>query len=216
MEAAARTRSALRACCALLAACLAGACRQDMHDQPRGEAYEAARFFADGRVMRPQVAGTVARGRLDEDEHLHRGLQNGELAREFPFAIDLAALQRGRERYAIYCTPCHDASGSGDGMIVRRGMKRPPSFHEQRLREAPPGHYFDVMTRGFGAMFDQADRITPEDRWKIAAYVRVLQRSQSATLADVPADRRAQLEAEPLPSGQPEAEPLPSAQEQAR
>jgi len=199
MEAAFHTSSVLRACCVLALACLASACRQDMHDQPRGEAYEGSRFFADGRVMRPQVPGTVARGRLDEDEHLHTGMQGGELAREFPFAIDLAALQRGRERYQIFCTPCHDASGSGDGMIVRRGMKRPPSFHEQRLREAPPGHYFDVMTRGFGAMFDQADRISAEDRWKIAAYVRVLQRSQSATLADVPADRRAELEAEPLP-----------------
>jgi mono/diheme cytochrome c family protein len=189
----------------LLVACLASACRQDMHDQPRGEAYEGARFFADGRMMRPLVPGTVARGRLDEDEHLHRGLQNGELAREFPFAIDLAALQRGRDRYAIHCTPCHDASGSGDGMIVRRGMKRPPSFHEQRLREAPPGHYFDVMTRGFGAMFDQADRISAEDRWKIAAYVRVLQRSQNASVEDVPADRRAQLEVQAVPGAQEHA-----------
>lgn len=180
----------------LLAALCAASCRQDMHDAPRFEALESSAFFADGRSARPLVPGTVARGWLAEDEHLERGALDGQLAATFPFPIQRADLERGRERYEIFCTPCHDATGSGNGRIVQRGLQRPPSLHDARLVEAPVGHLFDVMTRGFGAMYDLSDRIGVEDRWRIAAWVRVLQRSQRGTLADVPAGERARLEAE--------------------
>lgn len=171
-------------------------CRQDMHDQAKLQGNEVSTFFADGRANRPSVEGTVARGRLFADEHFYRGTVDGAPAEEFPFEITRGVLDRGAERYRIYCTPCHAAAGDGEGMIVQRGMKHPPSFHIQRLREAPPGYFFDVMTRGFGAMYDVSDRVSPRDRWSIAAYVRALQLSQSATLDDVPAEQRAELEAQ--------------------
>jgi hypothetical protein len=180
----------------LLVALLAASCRQDMHDGPRLEAMEASAFFPDGRSVRPLVPGTVARGRLEEDEQLERGTLDGQLAATFPFPIERADLERGRERFEIFCTPCHDATGSGNGRVVQRGFQRPPSLHEQRLRDVPVGHVFDVITRGLGGMYDLADRIEPVDRWRIAAWVRVLQRSQHGTVADVPADERARLEAE--------------------
>jgi mono/diheme cytochrome c family protein len=176
-------------------ACGAAACRQDMHDQPKGEPLEASAFFADGRVARPLLEGVIARGELELDPHLATGKVGGKLVDTFPFEIDAAALERGRQRYGIFCTPCHDAAGLGEGMIVQRGMKRPPSLHIERLREAPAGYFFDVMTNGFGAMYDVSDRIGVEDRWKIAAYVRALQLSQHASLDDVPAAERAELEA---------------------
>lgn len=181
---------------ALALGVLAFACRQDMHDQPKGEPMEASRFFADGRVARPFVEGVIARGGLELDTHLHMGKVAGKLVDSFPFAIDAAALERGRQRYGIFCAPCHDAAGSGDGMIVQRGMKRPPSFHIERLRQAPAGYFFDVVTNGFGAMYDHADRIRAEDRWRIVAYVRALQLSQNATLDDAPSAERARLEAQ--------------------
>ena len=182
---------------AVVAAALVAAtgCRQDMHDQPKLEPYESSEFFTDGRASRPLVPGTVARGRLCEDEHLHRGTVDGAPAETFPFEVTRAVLERGRERYGIHCAPCHGAAGDGDGMVVRRGMTRPPSYHLARLREAPPGYFFDVITNGFGAMYDLSDRITAEDRWAIAAYVRVLQAAQNARLEDVPAGDRAALEA---------------------
>jgi mono/diheme cytochrome c family protein len=171
------------------------ACRQDMHDQPKGDVLEASAFFADGRVARPRVEGTVARGQLELDLHLYTGKIAGKPAETFPFEITRERMQRGRERYEIFCAACHDSAGTGEGMIVQRGMKRPPSFHIERLRSAPPGYVFDVITNGFGAMFDQADRIAPEDRWAIAAYLKALQLSQNASLEDVPAAERARLEA---------------------
>jgi hypothetical protein len=171
------------------------ACRQDMHDQPKGETFEASAFFDDGRVARPLIEGTVARGRLELDEHLERGLVDGKPAATFPFEIERADLERGRERYGIFCSPCHDAAGTGNGMVVQRGMKRPPSFHEQRLRDAQPGYFFDVITNGFGVMFDYRDRIDARDRWRIIAYVRALQLAQDAELDDVPPQERAALEA---------------------
>jgi len=179
-----------------LAAALATGCRQDMHDQPKLQPYEASAFFADGRASRPLVPGTVARGRLFEDEHLHRGTVDGAPAASFPFEVTRAVLERGRERYAIHCAPCHGAAGDGDGMVVRRGMKQPPSYHLARLREAPPGYFFDVITNGFGAMYDLADRVEARDRWAIVAYVRALQLAQNASIADVPPAERARLEAE--------------------
>ncbi len=191
----ARRRSMLRIWPALLVGFGGLACRQDMHDQPKGEPMEASAFFADGRVVRPLVEGVVARGQLELDPHLSTGKVGGKHVETFPFAIDAAALERGRERYGIFCAPCHDAAGLGEGMIVQRGMKRPPSLHIERLRSAPVGYYFDVISNGFGAMYDYADRIRAEDRWKIIAYVRALQLSQNATLDDVAPDERARLEA---------------------
>ncbi|MBL8861897.1 MAG: cytochrome c [Planctomycetes bacterium] len=187
----------LRAFAWVLAALAAGpllvGCRQDMHDQPRLKPYGKSGFFADGRAMRPLVPNTVARGRLFEDAHFHQGRVDGKDAEAFPLAITKDVLARGRERYGIYCINCHGTLGDGDGMIVSRGMKRPPSYHIDRLRAAPPGYFFGVITNGFGVMYDLADRIKAEDRWAIVAYVRALQQSQNATLDDVPPAERDRL-----------------------
>ena len=187
-------RSAICFCLLLAWGLLSVGCRQDMHDQPRYEPLEASDFFEDGRASRPLVPGTVARGQLHTDAHLYTGKIAGELATTLPFPVTRAVLERGRERYAIYCTPCHDRVGSGQGMIVRRGFRRPPSLHIDRLRQVPVGHFFEVMSNGFGAMLDYAAQLTPNDRWAVAAYMRALQLSQYATLADVPADVQPQLQ----------------------
>ncbi|RMD94067.1 MAG: cytochrome c [Calditrichaeota bacterium] len=155
------------------------ACRQDMHDQPRYEPLEESTFFADARSSRPLVAGTVPRGHLDLDEHFYTGKVNGEPVTTFPFEITREVIKRGQERYNIFCSPCHDRVGRGKGMIVRRGLKQPPSFHTIRLREAPVGHFFDVITNGFGVMPSYADKVKPRDRWAIIAYIRALQLSQN-------------------------------------
>ncbi|HTL47719.1 MAG TPA: cytochrome c [Verrucomicrobiae bacterium] len=165
----------------------------DMVDQPRYEPMEASNFYADGRSARPLVEGTVARGQLHDDVQLYTGKVDGKPADTFPFPIDEKVLLRGQERYNIYCSVCHDRAGYGLGMVVRRGFKRPPSFHEQRLKDASPGYFFGVMTNGFGAMFDYAAQVTPEDRWAIAAYIRVLQASQDVSLNEIPADAKAML-----------------------
>jgi hypothetical protein len=170
------------------------ACQQEMANQPKNKPYSSSAFFDDGRAARPRVEGTVARGQLDIDEHLYTGKIDGKLATTLPFPLTRQLLARGRERFNIYCTPCHDAIGTGQGMVVRRGFRRPPSYHIDRLRQAPIGHFFDVMTHGFGAMSDYAAQVPPNDRWAIAAYIRALQLSQHATLAEVPADRRRQLQ----------------------
>lgn len=180
----------LLALIACLAAPMLSGCRQDMHDQPRLKPYAKSTFFADKRAMRPLVPNTVARGRLFEDAHLNLGKVDGKDAVAFPMPITKEILARGRERYAIYCINCHGTLGDGDGMIVSRGLKRPPSYHIDRLREAPPGYIFGVITNGFGVMYDLSDRIRPDDRWAITAYVRALQQSQNSTLDDVPADKR--------------------------
>jgi len=177
---------------ALLIVCAAG-CRQDMHDQPKYTAYRPSEFFADGRSARPIVEGTIAQGQLNEDELLYAGRVGGELATVFPFAVDAAVMQRGRERYDIFCSPCHGLTGEGDGMVVQRGYRRPSSFHIDRLRQAPPGHVFDVITNGFGAMPDYAAQIPVRDRWAITAYMRALQLSQNATAADLPPDAQGRL-----------------------
>jgi len=169
------------------------ACRQDMHDQPRFEPLEGSTFFQDGRASRPLVEGTVARGQLHLDEHLYTGKVAGEFAKTFPFQISKEVLERGQQRYNIYCSPCHDKVGAGRGMIVQRGFRPPQSYHIDRLRDAPPGYFFDVITNGFGAMYSYADRISPKDRWAIIAYIRVLQLSQNATIDDVPEEQRRQL-----------------------
>ena len=174
-------------------ALLCASCRRDMQDQPRFRPFRSTTFFADGRSTRPLVPGTVARGHLEDDDHLYRGKVDGKPAETFPFAITAEILARGRERYDIFCAPCHGRVGDGDGTIVERGMRRPVSFHADRLKSAAPGYFFDAITNGFGAMFDLSDRITAEDRWAIVAYVRALQRSQGASLADAPPAEREKL-----------------------
>ena len=186
-------RSALAA---LLAGALLAGCRQDMHDQPRYDPLEKSAFFPDGRTARPRIEGTVARGELTEDEHLHFGTVDGAPAETYPFELTAEVLERGRERYDIFCSPCHDRVGAGNGMIVQRGLKRPSSFHVDRLRSSPPGYFFDVITNGFGVMYDYSDRIPARDRWAIAAYIEALQLSQNATLEDVPESERLSLQAE--------------------
>jgi mono/diheme cytochrome c family protein len=179
-----------------LSAAAAGSsgCRQDMHDQPKYIPLRQSSFFGDDRSARPLVAGTVARGTLHADSLLQSGKADGKDSTVFPFAVDARVMERGRERFNIYCSPCHGRTGLGDGMIVRRGFRRPPSFHQDRLRNAPVGQLFDVITNGFGAMPDYAAQIAPADRWAIIAYVRALQLSEHATLADVPTDKRTDLD----------------------
>jgi hypothetical protein len=171
----------------------AGGCRQDMHDQPKFIPLRGSDFYADHRSARPLVEGTVARGHLDDDEMLYTGKVDGKDTTEFPFPVTRAVMARGQERYDIYCAPCHDRTGRGNGMVVRRGYRQPPSLHLDRLREAAVGHYFDVMTNGFGAMPDYRAQIPVSDRWAIVAYIRALQFSEHATLGDVPPGERDRL-----------------------
>ncbi len=167
-----------------------------MHVQPKYRPGDPSEFFDDGRSARPPVPGTIARGQLRGDELLYTGKINGKLAAEFPFAITKKDLERGRDRFNIYCTPCHDYTGNGRGVIVQRGFPPPPSYHIDRLRQAPAGHFFDVMTNGLGAMYSYAARVTPEDRWRIAAYIRALQLSQHASPAQLSEEERRKLAAE--------------------
>lgn len=169
-------------------------CRQDMHDQPKYIPLRPSTFFADGRSQRPVVEGSVARGHLKEDTEFYQGkTADGKPVTDFPFPVTRDVILRGQDRYNIYCTPCHDQLGNGDGMIVRRGFRKPPSYHIDRLRQVPNGYLYDVITNGFGAMQDYSAQIAPRDRWAIVAYVRALQLSQNASINDVPADARGQL-----------------------
>jgi mono/diheme cytochrome c family protein len=177
-------------------ALLAAACRQDMAEQPRYDPLEASRVFPDGQAARPRVAGTVARGELRDDTALFTGKADGRPVDKVPVAVTPEVLARGRERFDIYCSPCHDRVGTGNGMVVRRGYRQPPSLHDERLRQAPAGHFFDVVTNGFGVMPAYAAQVPVRDRWAIVAYIRALQRSQHATLADVPPAERRALETE--------------------
>jgi mono/diheme cytochrome c family protein len=161
-----------------------------MHDQPKYIPLRESAFFGDARSARPVVEGTVARGHLRDDDLTYTGKMNGQDATVFPAAVTAATMARGRERFNIYCSPCHGRTGQGDGMIVLRGYRRPPSLLQDRLIDAPVGHFFDVITNGFGAMPDYAAQIRAEDRWAIIAYVRALQLSGHATLADVPSSER--------------------------
>ena len=173
---------------------VASGCRQDMHDQPKYNTYEAAPFFADGSSARPPIAGTVARGELRDDTALYTGKVDDQPVAEFPFPVDEQVMARGQDMFNAYCSPCHGRTGDGDGPIIRRGFTRPPTLHDARLREMPPGHVFDVITNGFGAMPDHAAQIRVRDRWAIVAYVRALQFSRAATLDDVPPAERGRLE----------------------
>ncbi|MEQ1756779.1 MAG: cytochrome c [Vicinamibacterales bacterium] len=170
------------------------ACRQDMHNGPRYRPLQSTTFFANGSSSRMVVANTVARGQLNEDRHLYEGVVDGRPAETFPMPVTADVMARGHERFDVFCSPCHGMTGVGNGMIVQRGFRQPPSFHDERLRNAPVGYYFDVMTNGFGMMQDYAAQVPVADRWAIAAYIRALQTSRSATVADVPADRRADLD----------------------
>jgi hypothetical protein len=171
-------------------------CRQDMHVQPRYNPYEPTDFFDDGQSARMPVAGTVPRGELSlgPQELLYTGKVNGAVAEVFPFPVTREIMNRGQERFNIYCTPCHGMAGEGDGMIVQRGFRSPPSFHVDRLRTAPAGHFFDVITNGFGVMYAYGSRVPPRDRWAIIAYIRALQLSRHASIDDVPESERTQLQ----------------------
>jgi mono/diheme cytochrome c family protein len=168
---------------------LAG-CRQDMHDQPRFKPLAQSDFYADLRSARMPVEGTVARGQLHEDTYFYTGKIGNNPGDYMPFPVTADTLARGRERYNIYCAPCHSRIGDGNGMIVQRGFKKPPSYHSARLRQAPLGYLFDVMTNGFGAMPDYAAQISPQDRWNIVAYIKALQLSQGAAMSDIPAGQK--------------------------
>lgn len=174
-----------------------GACRNSMRDGARLKPLEKTAFFPDGRSGRPFVEGTVPRGYAavdDAQEYLETGKIKGQLGNAMPFPLTPEVLKRGQQRFEIFCTPCHDRLGTGQGMIVQRGLARPPSYHIDRLRQAPLGHFVDVMTHGFGAMYSYAYRVPPRDRWAIAAYIRVLQLSQATTVADVPQKELQKLE----------------------
>jgi mono/diheme cytochrome c family protein len=167
-----------------------------MHDQPKYEAQGTSRFFADGRAARPLVEGTVAQGQLADEPGLNTGKVGTGYVRGLPMPVTTDLLRRGRERYDIYCSVCHDRVGRGRGLIVQRGFRTPPSLHEPRLREQSDGYLFEVISKGFGVMPDYAQQIRVADRWAIVAYVRALQLSQNATLADVPDGERARLSRE--------------------
>jgi mono/diheme cytochrome c family protein len=165
---------------------LAAGCRQDMQNEPKMIPQRGTTMFADGRSARPQVEHTVARGQLDEDRYFYTGLVDGKEQDAMPFPVTLAVLERGQERYNVYCTPCHSRVGNGDGMIVQRGYKPAGNYHDAKRLAEPLSHYFYVMTNGYGAMPDYSAQLTPVDRWAVAAYIRALQLSQNAKPSDVP------------------------------
>jgi mono/diheme cytochrome c family protein len=173
-----------------------GCSRLDMQDQPKYKSQRPSEFFADGRSDRPELEGTIARGQLTEDTAYYDGKDAaGKDIAEFPIAVDKAVIERGQGRFDIYCAPCHGRLGNGMGMVVQRGFKQPPSYHIDRLRNAPVGHYFDVISNGYGAMLNYSQQIQVRDRWAIVAYIRALQYSQNANVADLPTEARAQLPA---------------------
>lgn len=167
-----------------------------MHVQPRYNPYDPTDFFPDGQSARTPVAGTVPRGDLASgpQELLYTGKVNGAVVDEFPFPVTRQVLERGRERFNIYCEPCHGMTGDGDGMIVQRGFRHPPSLHSDHLGSAPAGHFFDVISNGFGVMYPYGYRIVPRDRWAIISYIRALQLSRQASINDVPAEERKKLQ----------------------
>jgi len=187
----------------IFAAVALGGCRQDMHNQPKAIPLRESMFFKDGSSARPLVEDTVARGTLQDDAAFYTGKNGAAEVDTLPFPLTAEVLDRGEQRFNIYCSPCHDVTGSGRGMIVRRGYRQPPSYHIDRLRQIPIGHFFDVMTNGFGAMPDYRAQIAPRDRWAIAAYIRALQLSQHASAADIPPEDRQKLSQPPAaPKGE--------------
>lgn len=173
-------------------------CRQDMHDQPRYKPLQHSSFFADGRSARPLPANTVARGHLNDTQPQYTGVDSsGRFLDTLPVAINRQMIDRGRERYGIYCSPCHGLTGDAQGMVALRGFRAPPSFHTDRARRLPAGYLFAVISNGFGGMPDYSDQIAADDRWAIVTYVRALQISREGTLADVPPDKMQDLERTP-------------------
>jgi mono/diheme cytochrome c family protein len=168
-------------------------CRQDMHNQPKYVPYRSSEFFRDGLSERQPIVGTVARGELRENTYFYSGKVGAKEGDQFPFPVTQAVMERGRERYDIYCAPCHSRVGDGNGMIVKRGYRQAANFHQQRYLTQPVGHYYDVITHGWGAMPEYASQIEPADRWAIAAYIRALQYAQNGSFGDVPADQRGEL-----------------------
>ena len=184
-----RSRTTLTRAAALVAGTLslvaALGCRQDMHDQPKFYPQRGTDFYGDGRSVRPQVANTVARSQMRENAYFYTGFADGKEGDGLPFPVTLQVMQRGQERYNVYCTPCHSRVGNGAGMIVQRGYAPAGNFHTARLVAAPLGHFFNVISNGYGAMPDYSAQLTPADRWAVVAYIRALQLSQKATQADV-------------------------------
>jgi mono/diheme cytochrome c family protein len=183
--------------CLLLAACcllLMVGCRQQMAETGREKPLDQSAFFEDRRLARPLVPGTVARGQLKADAAFYTGKVGDALVESLPVPLSKDLLERGRDRYQIFCTPCHGRVGTGEGAVTKRGLRPPPSYHIPRLREAPLGHFFDVMTNGFGVMPDYAGQVPAADRWAIAAYIRTLQVSQGISVADLTAEERAALD----------------------
>ena len=190
-------RTSLPVALVLLTAAATVACRQDMHDQPKYIPLRPTDFFADGRSARPLIEGTVARGHLNDDATYYTAKgPDGKFVAEFPVPVTKEVIERGQERFNIYCAPCHDAVGTGSGRVVRRGFRHPPTYHIDRLRQAPAGYLYDVITNGFGAMPDYTAQIQPRDRWAIVAYIRALQLSQNASINDIPADAKTRLDRE--------------------
>jgi mono/diheme cytochrome c family protein len=177
---------------------LAAGCRQDMHDNPRFDPLEKTTLFANGTSAREPVKGTVARGHLRADTAYYSGkAADGKWLAQLPMPVDAALLKRGQVQYNVFCSPCHSQVGDGNGMIVRRGYKQAGNFHDDRLRTTGVGYFYDVITNGFGQMPAYASQIKPADRWAIVAYVRVLQFSQNARLADLPGDAQQALATAP-------------------
>jgi mono/diheme cytochrome c family protein len=181
-------------CCGACLLCCG--CRRGMFDNSRYRPFEQSPFD-HASISRPSPPHTIARGQLEEDDLFYRGQIGTNLVQMLPVALSAQLLDRGRERFDIYCSVCHSRTGNGDGMIVERGFPRPPSFHIPRLREAPIGHFYNVITHGYGVMYSYASRVEPADRWAIAAYIRALQLSENATPADVPPNLRTQLQSQP-------------------
>jgi hypothetical protein len=177
---------------------LASGCelRQAMYNQPKLRPLQESTFFTNGMASRLPVEGTIARGFLEDDPHLFDGRVGDNLAETFPFEITTEVINRGQERYNIFCTPCHDHTGGGNGIIVERGFKQPTSFHDQRLVDSPVGYYYNAIKNGFGVMMDYSAQIPVNDRWAIIAYIRALQLSQRANINDLPESLRAELQAQ--------------------
>lgn len=182
------------------------ACRQDMHDQPKYRAYSYSSFWNDSRSMRPRVDNTIARGQLKIDSAVHRGRAGDQFVNEIPYKLTRDFVARGQQRYDIYCAPCHGGTGDGEGMVVQRGFKHPPTYHQDRLRNQPVGYIYDVITNGYGSMISYASRIPVQDRWAIVAYVRALQLSQNTNVSEVPEADRSKLDAPVVAAAKPAQE----------
>ncbi|MFN7925732.1 MAG: cytochrome c [Bryobacteraceae bacterium] len=181
---------------------LLAACRQDMHDQPKFKALSGSSFFPDGRASRPLIDGTIARGKLRTDTRMFQGKEGDAFVTQIPVPVTKALLERGQQRFNIYCSPCHGRLGDGEGLVTQRGFKHPPSYHSDKMRNQPAGYFYDVITNGFGAMASYASRVPAEDRWAIVSYIRALQLSQNATIEDVPAAEREHLDRPAAPAAE--------------